>query len=480
MSSINEDEQIYYELLKDYWQDGVITEKEQAHLDEMREDLNISPERAFELEESVKKELGIIDADRLDEDKLSLYRKLLESFSRKGIVEDKKKELLNKKGDALGIPRHIRDDMEAELYYERAIVLRKDGNKEEGLLYISKAVDLMPEKILPRLESLQKEEDREKKEVLKKEEEKSRFKKFVSLQLKPRGNQEEEAKRAQEIRRELEEEKMRREEERKKREEEESKKLKLSDISPRMVFIEGGEFFIGSNKGKPDETPVHKVILNSFYMSACPVLNKEYCSYKPETKSPGEYFPVVSVTWYDALKYCNWLSEHDGLDKCYEITEIQKRNVVSWILGDASIEYTVVLNINKNGYRLPTEAEWEYACRAGSINEYYWGNETDPEFFWYNRNSEGKIHPAGQKKPNKSGLFDMSGNVWEWCWDSYDKNYYSESSFNNPPGPASGSYRVRRGGSYKSDTGFCRSAARGKFNPPHSDDETSFRIVRNS
>jgi len=163
----------------------------------MREDLNISPERAFELEESVKKELGIIDADRLDEDKLSLYRKLLESFARKGVIEDKKKELLNKKGDALGIPRHIRDDMEGELYYERAMVLRKDGNKEEGLLYISKAVDLMPEKILPRLESLQKEEDREKKEILKKEEEKNRFKKFVSLQLKPRGNQEEEAKRAE-------------------------------------------------------------------------------------------------------------------------------------------------------------------------------------------------------------------------------------------------------------------------------------------
>jgi len=216
-----------------------------------------------------------------------------------------------------------------------------------------------------------------------------------------------------------------------------------------MVFIVGGEFFIGSNKGKPDETPVHKVILNSFYMSACPVLNKEYCRYKPEHKSPGEYFPAVFVTWYDALKYCNWLSEHDGLDKCYEITEIQKRNVVSWILGDASTEYTVVLNINKNGYRLPTEAEWEYACRAGTTTEYYWGNSMNGSYCCYKDNSGSQVNTVGQKKPNQFGLYDMSGNVWEKCWDWFDKNknYYENGPSKNPVGPSSGSIRVDRGGS---------------------------------
>ncbi len=123
----------------------------------------------------------------------------------------------------------------------------------------------------------------------------------------------------------------------------------------------------------------------------------------------------------------------------------------------------VNLDITKKGYRLPTEAEWEYACRTGTTTVYYWGDEMDGNYCWYCDNSGEQIRSSGQKKPNAWGLYDMSGNVWEWCSDCYGD--YSSDYVKNPAGPATGSYRVFRGGSFFDLDGYCRSAFR-NFNLP--------------
>ena len=161
------------------------------------------------------------------------------------------------------------------------------------------------------------------------------------------------------------------------------------------------------------------------------------------------------------MAYCNWLSDREGLSRCYSGS------------GDNK-----VLDINKKGYRLPTEAEWEYACRGGTTTEYYWGNSMNGAYCWYNDNSKGRVQSVGQKKPNDLGLYDMSGNVREWCWDWIAGDYYSKSPSKNLTGPSSGSARVFRGGSWYSFADYCRSACRGNFRPDYADGFIGFRPVR--
>ncbi len=212
----------------------------------------------------------------------------------------------------------------------------------------------------------------------------------------------------------------------------------------KMIYIEGGNFLMGSNNEY--ESPIHSVTVDSFYIGKYAVTNREYKKYDFEHKgtwSDGNY-PVESVSWNDAMAYCQWLSEKSG----------------------------------KN-YRLPTEAEWEYACRAGTTTDYYWGDEINGNYCWYEDNSGGTIHPVGKKRPNAWGLYDMSGNVWEWCSDWYEENYYSSSLLNNPTGPASGLNRVIRGGSWGLDEdaiGF-RSAERNYHSPDDCNYTVGFRIV---
>jgi formylglycine-generating enzyme required for sulfatase activity len=190
-----------------------------------------------------------------------------------------------------------------------------------------------------------------------------------------------------------------------------------------MVFIPEGEFLMGSDYGDDDEKPVHKVYLDSYYIDKYEVTFEEYDKFCEETEreKPSDNGwgrgnrPVIAVTWYDAEAYCKWA-----------------------------------------GKRLPTEAEWEKAARAGSDSEYSFGdnkNELD-KYFWCKENSEGKTHPVGEKKPNKFGIYDMHGNVWEWCSDWYDENYYKTSPYKNPKGPDTGTYKVFRGGSFNDDC-FC-------------------------
>ncbi|MEO1715239.1 MAG: SUMF1/EgtB/PvdO family nonheme iron enzyme, partial [Bacteroidota bacterium] len=173
--------------------------------------------------------------------------------------------------------------------------------------------------------------------------------------------------------------------------------------------------------------------------------------------------PLTEVSWYGAVTYCNWLSEQSGLEPAYQINGTQ-----------------ITVNRQANGYRLPTEAEWEYAARGGqqSRNYRYAGSNDLGKVGWYKGNSGSNTHPVGNKAANELELYDMSGNVWEWCWDWYDEDYYSSSPKNNPLGPLSGSNRVVRGGSWVSDARFCRSANRDGNDPSDCNYGVGFRLAR--
>ena len=191
--------------------------------------------------------------------------------------------------------------------------------------------------------------------------------------------------------------------------------------APEMVLIPEGTFLMGDDS-REDEKPAHKVKLNSFYIGKYEVTNKEYCKFDPEHENPGDNLPVVNVSWYDAVSYSNWLNEKEGLASCYS--------------GEGE---DIKLDISQKGYRLPTEAEWEYACRAGSTTRFYWGDEMDGDYCWYSKNHRPNIENiVGTKKTNDFGLYDMIGNVAEWCHDiAY---FYPSDYVKNPIGPEFSGY----------------------------------------
>jgi acetoin utilization deacetylase AcuC-like enzyme/formylglycine-generating enzyme required for sulfatase activity len=234
-----------------------------------------------------------------------------------------------------------------------------------------------------------------------------------------------------------------------------------------MVVIPGGAFDMGNATGSPDETPVHKVSISPFWMDRCEVVQEEFRKYQlPDPshfKGPGQ--PLEQINWTDAALYCNERSRAEGLEPCYD-------------------ERTWQCDFDADGYRLPTEAEWEYACRAGSRTEYNFGNRPGrlKDYAWYAGNSSKRTHPVGQKKPNAWGLYDMHGNVAEWCNDRYSDSYYQQSPGADPTGPAEGQERVLRGGAWSSSTRSCRSAYRDS-DPSINDtclasDAIGFRCVR--
>ena len=212
-----------------------------------------------------------------------------------------------------------------------------------------------------------------------------------------------------------------------------------SNTPQNMVYVEGGTFCMGSENGKYDnEKPVHEVTVSSFYMGKYEVTQAEYQAVMGSNPSDfkGNNRPVENVSWYDAVEYCNRLSKKEGLTPCYS--------------GSGK---NITCNWNANGYRLPTEAEWEYAARGGiNKDDYkYSGSNDINEVAWYEGNSGGKPHDVGTKKANSLGIYDMRGNVNEWCWDWYDGGYYSKSPRINPTGASAGSFRVRRGGCWYHD-----------------------------
>ncbi len=186
-----------------------------------------------------------------------------------------------------------------------------------------------------------------------------------------------------------------------------------------------------------------------FQLAKYPVTQAQYGALtgKFPSTATGAGLPVESVSWLDCVRYCNLLSQAAALTECYEIN------------GDK-----VLLDPKANGYRLPSEAEWEHACRATSGAVRY-GDIND--IAWYHGNSDGHIHPVGEKSPNHWGLYDMLGNVWEWCWDIYDPEVY-------------GSYRIFRGGGWNDKPRGVLASNRRRSHPIFAIDDLGFRVARNA
>jgi formylglycine-generating enzyme required for sulfatase activity len=234
-----------------------------------------------------------------------------------------------------------------------------------------------------------------------------------------------------------------------------------------MVAVPAGEFVMGG-EGDDDEKPAHRVRMSAFLMDRTEVTQTSYESLMGSNPSKfrGPDRPVESLKWLSALTYCNRRSQKEGLKPCYDLK-------------------TQACDFSADGYRLPTEAEWEYACRAGGSGEYCFGNHTAAldDWAWSKENSLGATHPVAQKKPNAWGLYDMHGNVAEWCQDCYSPQSYRQAVVDDPRGPASGEERVLRGGSWSSKAERCRSAARDGQSPGLADacfgyENYGFRCVR--
>jgi len=216
-------------------------------------------------------------------------------------------------------------------------------------------------------------------------------------------------------------------------------------FEPEMVFVEGGTFMMGSNSGDADEKPVHEVTLSSFSIGKYEVTQAQWQAVMGDNPSyfkGCENCPVEMVSWNDIQGYIQKLNAQTGKQ-----------------------------------YRLPTEAEWEYAARGGnkSRNLTYSGSDPINPVSWYSGNSKDKTHPVGSKQSNELGIYDMSGNVWEWCNDLYDD--YSADRETNPKGPTSGMYRLIRGGCWNYAASYCRSADRSRGMPGIKKFENGFRLV---
>lgn len=254
----------------------------------------------------------------------------------------------------------------------------------------------------------------------------------------------------------------------------------------KMVHIIGGTFQMGSDDGSDDEKPVHSVTVSDFYLGKYEVTFTEYDLFcaatgrlKPDDSDWGRgQRPVINVDWYDAVEYCNWRSAQENLTPCYQIDKSRKdpKNDNS----NDTKKWLVSCDFNANGYRLPTEAEWEYAARGGQKSQGYTysGNNDASLVAWYRNNSMGKTQPIGKKIANELGLYDMSGNVWEWCWDWYYNQYYANSVRVDPKGPLGGSLRIVRSSSWHTVLRNVRSANRNRNGPNVAGNLHGFRLSR--
>jgi formylglycine-generating enzyme required for sulfatase activity len=236
-------------------------------------------------------------------------------------------------------------------------------------------------------------------------------------------------------------------------------------VSKKMVSIPSGSYLMGSEVGSASEKPIHHVEISEFFMMKCLVTQRDF--ERVVGRNPSNFIgdsnrPIEGVSWFDAIVFCNRWSEADGLEPVYEINEGQ-----------------VELHFEKNGYRLPTEAEWEYACRANGPHEFFWGKDEKlaAAYCWFDSNSEDVTHSVGTKKKNPFNLYDMCGNVWEWTQDWFGAEYYEDSEACDPRGPEFGEHKVLRGGCWFNGVNRLRCGSRLKRLPNLVDDVTGFRCV---
>jgi len=258
-----------------------------------------------------------------------------------------------------------------------------------------------------------------------------------------------------------------------------------------MVLVQGGEYRMSDSyvaKLAPFWIAKTEVTFDK-YDRFCEAIGRS----KPDDEGWGRgKLPVMNVNWYDAVEYCNWLSVQEGFDSCYTIDKNRENPNNTNSFGD--MKWTVRCDFNKNGYRLPTEAEWEYAASGGVESKgytyagtsdkdslYLYGNYCDKncEYDWKDESVDDGYDytgPVGSYLPNELGLYDMSGNVWEWCWDWYGR--YPIESIENPRGAKGGTFRVLRGGSWGSNAEYPGVSVRRRNNPDIRYRGYGFRLAR--
>ncbi len=233
--------------------------------------------------------------------------------------------------------------------------------------------------------------------------------------------------------------------------------LRAPVVEPKLVAVTGGWFRMGSDAGQDNEKPAHRVWVDAFSLAACQVTNREYAAFLAATNSapPSTWNdpnlnhpeqPVVSVSWFEAVQYCEWLR-----------------------------------NVTGRAFRLPTEAEWEFAARSGEAGRLYpWGDAPPQSLPDYASRWKTGPEPVGRYEPNAFGLHDISENVHEWCSDWFQADYYSSSPERNPPGPQTGTRRSSRGGSWRHHIKVSRCAARSSIPPAFQYADYGFRLACNS
>ncbi len=275
---------------------------------------------------------------------------------------------------------------------------------------------------------------------------------------------------------------------------------------PAMVLVSGGTFSMGCTPEQAtcitDESPVRDITVSDFYIGKYEITQKQWQAETGQNPSYfwqcGEECPVENFNWYDALAFCNLLSRKYGYRPCYYTNPGYSTQFANndWPLTTAPTNQTIYWDRSANGFRLPSEAEWEYAARGGnvlSVQTTYSGSNTINNVAWYSGNSVVSYSPnlngygpspTGLKTPNALGLYDMSGNVWEYCYDFYISPYPSASNQEcNPAGPATGTRRVARGGSFYANASFVRIAERADTptgtDPALSSQFIGIRLARN-
>lgn len=243
---------------------------------------------------------------------------------------------------------------------------------------------------------------------------------------------------------------------------------------PNMVSVGTGKFSMGSENSKEeDEKPKHEVSLDNFLIAHTETTFGQYYLFCLSTGkrliSPGWGAegdnPAVNLSWYESVMYTNWLNDQFHISNVYKLD------------GDS-----VFVDWKSKGYRLPTEAEWEFAAGGGEALKrfQYSGSDTINKVAWYGENSQYRTHPVSLKAPNELGLFDFSGNVWEWCWDWYDEKYYQISQEHLPTGPNKGRMRVLRGGSWIFSANDCKITNRSRREPSFIYSGLGFRVARSA